>query len=187
MGGRRLAGRDGPVQPRRPGRGDGRHVDIVPVDVVAHVDAATHRDEREPVERVVGAQADDARRQVVDRALDGPERRPARAAPRRPPRRRRRGRSRRGGSPSPPAGRRCPAGSARRWPRAGRGRIGRTRASWWMYIGSPSASASYSDSQSSPRNPLCTKRTVVVPDRPSRVNSIACTTPSGPGVPSSTK
>ena len=60
-------------------------------------------------------------------------------------------------------------------------------ASWWMYIGSPSASASYSDSQSSPRNPLCTKRTVVVPDRPSRVTSIACTTPSGPGVPSSTK
>ena len=56
-----------------------------------------------------------------------------------------------------------------------------------MYIGSPSESASYSDSQSSPRNPLCTKRTVVVPDRPSRVNSIACTTPSGPGVPSSAK
>src|SRR6476659_2159267 len=56
-----------------------------------------------------------------------------------------------------------------------------------MYIGSPSESASYSDSQSSPRKPLCTKRTVVVPDRPSRVNSSACTTPSGPGVPSSTK
>ena len=53
----------------------------------------------------------------------------------------------------------------------GRPRKNRTYcASWWRYIGSPSASASYSASQSSPRNPLCTKRTVVVPDRPSTVN-----------------
>ena len=70
----------------------------------------------------------------------------------------------------------------------GRPRKNRTySASWWRYIASPSVSASYSDSQSSPRNPLCTKRTVVVPDRPSMVNSSACITPSGPGVPSSAK
>ena len=70
----------------------------------------------------------------------------------------------------------------------GRPRKNRTySASWLRYIASPSVSASYSDSQSSPRNPLCTKRTVVVPDRPSMVNSSACITPSGPGVPSSAK
>ena len=70
----------------------------------------------------------------------------------------------------------------------GRPRKNRTySASWWRYIASPSVRASYSDSQSSPRNPLWTKRTVVVPDRPSMVNSSACITPSGPGVPSSAK
>ena len=57
-------------------------------------------------------------------------------------------------------------------------------ASWNRYMKSPSVRASYSASQSSPRKPLWTSRTFVVPPaRPSMVYSMACITPSGPGVP----
>src|SRR5215211_7012090 len=60
------------------------------------------------------------------------------------------------------------------------GKCFRYRASFRRYIPSPLDSASYSSCQLSPRKPLCTSRTTVLPPpRPSTRYSNACSDPSG--------